>query len=307
MTNAISIDEKYSTTKLLTKEKPVVENKLEDKFETVLFLPEGENRKGEGGLRTKGYFKKSYENKPLISIITVVFNGEKYLEQTIQSVINQSYDNVEYIIVDGGSTDGTVDIIKKYEEQIDYWVSEEDKGIYDAMNKGIDLVTGDWINFMNASDGFVDEKVLIKVFNDNITNVDLIYGAIVLKDENMKSITNVYPKKFNRFNLLFWGTGTLCHQAMFINKRRMEYYSLNFGLKGELSWYFSLVKKIKNYKKLDFVIVNYSLGGKSSVDFKKNIREVLVVSFKRNGIFGVVSLPLLAYSFIKNILRNKNK
>ena len=83
---------------------------IEDTFESVLFLPQNDTRKGEGGLRTKGYFKKNYEEKPLISIITVVYNGEMYLEETIQSVINQTYDNVEYIIIDGGSTDGTLNI-----------------------------------------------------------------------------------------------------------------------------------------------------------------------------------------------------
>ena len=164
MTDILSLDEGYSTTRLLTQEKPEIINTPEDKFETVLFLPEGENRKGEGGLRTKGYFKKSYEDKPLISIITVVFNGEKYLEETIQSVINQTYSNVEYIIIDGGSSDGTLDIIKKYEERIDYWVSEKDKGIYDAMNKGIDVASGEWINFMNAGDGFYADDVLDKIF-----------------------------------------------------------------------------------------------------------------------------------------------
>ncbi len=86
MTNKTILDKNYSTTRLLTKEKPVIGNKPEDKFESVLFLPDGEDRKGEGGLRTQGYFKKSYEDKPLISIITVVYNGEKYLEQTIQSL-----------------------------------------------------------------------------------------------------------------------------------------------------------------------------------------------------------------------------
>ena len=118
MTDILSLDEGYSTTRLLTQEKPKIINTSEDKFETVLFLPEGENRKGEGGLRTKGYFKKSFDDKPLISIITVVFNGEKYLEETIQSVINRTYSNVEYIIIDGGSSDGTLDIIKKYEDKI---------------------------------------------------------------------------------------------------------------------------------------------------------------------------------------------
>ena len=86
----------------------------------------------EGGLRTKGNLKKSNNINPLVSIVTVVLNGEKYLESTIQSIVGQSYENMEYIIVDGGSSDKTINIIKKYENKIDYWVSEQDKGISDA-------------------------------------------------------------------------------------------------------------------------------------------------------------------------------
>jgi cellulose synthase/poly-beta-1,6-N-acetylglucosamine synthase-like glycosyltransferase len=146
------INPTYSTTRTLTLQKPVIKKQVEDKFETFLFLPEGEARQGEGGLRTQGCFKKSFDDKPLISIVTVVYNGEAFLEETILSVINQAYDNVEYIIIDGGSTDRTIDIIKKYEDKLDYWISESDDGIYDAMNKGIDLVTGEWVNFVNSSD-----------------------------------------------------------------------------------------------------------------------------------------------------------
>ena len=185
MTDILSLDEGYSTTRLLTQEKPQIINTPEDKFETVLFLPEGENRKGEGGLRTKGYFKKSFDDKPLISIITVVFNGEKYLEETIQSVINQTYSNVEYIIIDGGSSDGTLDIIKKYEERIDYWVSEKDRGIYDAMNKGIDVASGKWLNFMNGGDEFYDNKVIENIFkNCSYEDEYVIHGKVALIYKN---------------------------------------------------------------------------------------------------------------------------
>ncbi|MCK5789071.1 MAG: glycosyltransferase, partial [Chlamydiia bacterium] len=174
------------------KEKPVVESKPEDKFETILFLPEGETRKGEGGLRTKGYFKKSYEEKPLISIITVVFNGVEYLEQTIQSVINQSYDNVEYIIIDGGSTDGTVDIIRKYEDQIDYWVSEKDKGIYDAMNKGLQLVVGEYVGIINADDFY--EPFAIEKSIECIKNNNADYSMGKVQYVNTKQVASpIYP------------------------------------------------------------------------------------------------------------------
>ena len=117
-----------------------------------------------GGLRTRGIIKTSTPEYPLITVVTVVFNGEATLEQTIQSVVNQTYDNVEYIIVDGGSKDRTLDIIKKYEDRIDYWQSEPDKGIYDAMNKGIELANGDWINFMNSGDSFYNECVIKNIY-----------------------------------------------------------------------------------------------------------------------------------------------
>ena len=93
--------------------------------------------------------------KPLISIITVIYNDGKKLEETILSILSQTYDNLEFIIIDGSSTDETIDIIKKYEDKIDYWISEKDSGIFDAMNKGILAAKGDYINFMNAGDFFI--------------------------------------------------------------------------------------------------------------------------------------------------------
>ena len=110
----------------------------------------------------------SKETDTLISVVTVSYNAVSTIEQTILSVINQTYPNVEYIIIDGGSTDGTVDIIKKYADKIAYWVSEPDKGIYDAMNKGVVVATGEWINFMNAGDIFTDSDVIDKLFHQNI-------------------------------------------------------------------------------------------------------------------------------------------
>ena len=110
-----------------------------------------ENKKS-GGLRTKGCEKSTSSETPLISVVTVVFNGAATLEHTIRSVIEQEYRNVEYIIIDGGSTDGTLGIIRKYEDNIDYWVSEKDAGIYDAINKGIGLANGDYYIVVGSDD-----------------------------------------------------------------------------------------------------------------------------------------------------------
>lgn len=226
MTNTIALDQNYSTTRLLMTQKPEIVNKPEDKFETILFLPSGEGRQDEGGLRTRGYFKQSYEDKPLISIITVVFNGEKYLEETIQSVINQTYDNVEYIIIDGGSTDGTLEIIKKYEDRIDYWVSERDKGISDAFNKGVKVAKGNYINFQGDGDGFVSPDALEKVFQDINPSKDILVSTRISRiDANgMEMFTSNHVENFDKKSLLF--RMSLPHQGLFTHRSYFNKYGL---------------------------------------------------------------------------------
>jgi len=118
--------------------------------------------KREGGLRLQAVSKASKPGKPLITVITVVFNGANTMEKAIQGVLGQVYDNIEYVIVDGGSSDGTLSIIEKYEHAIDYWVSEPDGGIYDAMNKGVGLATGDYYVVLGCDD---------ELFADGINNV----------------------------------------------------------------------------------------------------------------------------------------
>lgn len=176
--DCICIDINFSTTRMVLDKKPVIQNSNDNCFQSCLFLESSKSYLSDGGLRTKGCFKETMVQKPLVTIVTVVFNGEFFLEDTIKSVIYQSYDNVEYIIVDGGSTDGTLDIIRKYEHAIDYWVSEEDQGIYDAMNKGIQLASGDWINFMNAGDRFFDSNVLDSINFDSKSSKYILAGDV---------------------------------------------------------------------------------------------------------------------------------
>lgn len=261
MTNTICMNENSSTTRLSTKTSPIIKNTPEDKFETLLLLPEGGHRKAEGGLRTKGYFKKSYNDKPLISIITVIFNGEKYLEQTIQSVINQNYDNVEYIIIDGGSTDGTVDIIKKYGEQIDYWVSEKDKGIYDAMNKGISLATGDLIGLINADDWY-SENIFNQVsqfYHDDT----LIYGDLLTHfDSGAKHLHNKsIPHKKEAVRL----AGV--HPTVFIAKnlyKKVGLFDLTYKLASDYDLMIRMFLNNANIIKIDEVLAHFRAGGVSA-------------------------------------------
>lgn len=155
-------------------------------------------------------------NKKLVlSIITVVRNGDKILENTILNVLNQTYPSIEYIIIDGGSTDKTIDVIKKHEVNIDYWSSEPDKGIYDAMNKGIMAATGEWVNFMNAGDEFYDLKTCESIADFiKYKRSDLIYGDFLAVSEGINSnlLVKARPLKTIYTGMAF------CHQSVFVKR-----------------------------------------------------------------------------------------
>ena len=146
-----------------------------------------------------------------ISIITVVYNRKDDFEKTLNNILSQSYSNLELIIVDGGSTDGTLEIIKKYDQKISYWVSEPDKNIYDAMNKGISMSSGKWINFMNAGDIYYDNDVLKNVFNKDYGSADILIGNSIITYEN-------FSREYQNGNKVdIWKGARFIHQSCFIN------------------------------------------------------------------------------------------
>jgi glycosyltransferase involved in cell wall biosynthesis len=199
-------------------------------LEKILFLPSNSQRKHEGGLRRSGIFKHSLSKRPLVSILTAVYNCESSIEKTIVSVLSQDYDNLEFIIIDGGSTDGTVDIIKKYEYAIDYWVSERDEGISDAFNKAVNLAAGDYVNFQGAGDYLLSNSVI----NEMMENIDpsqdmLICGRVqrVSDSDDAKVLwvaPKTYRKKFDKRSLLF--KMSLPHQGLFMHKKMFEIYGI---------------------------------------------------------------------------------
>ena len=290
----IDLDANFSTTRRVTMERPAIINDPSAKVQSHLFLPPNPERRGEGGLRTKGYFKQSYRETselsekfavPLVTIITVVFNGEKHLEQAIQSVISQSYNNVEYIIIDGGSTDGTIDIIRKYDDQIDYWLSEPDEGIYDAMNKGWKLSQGDYIYYLGSDD------ILLNIPSQSIqkaslNNTGIIYGNIIMDNGQLR---------ISRYNPLIVFKNTLCPQGLFIKKNLLD--ELPFDTKYKVYADFDLNQKI--YKmgatavKCQSVVAFFRLGGASSsyqensklADLKQEYATVIDNNFGFLGLF----------------------
>ena len=172
------------------------------------------------------------------SIITINYNNRDGLERTIQSVINQTCQDFEFIIIDGGSTDGSVDIIKKYVDRIDYWVSEQDKGIYNAMNKGILQAHGDYLNFMNSGDCFYDENVL-SLFEDRC-DADVIYGNVL-----WGNTLHTYPSNMSFHEFCIHGYN---HQSTFFNVNIFSKYLYDEDLKIVSDWkLFALLLLDKTY------------------------------------------------------------
>ncbi len=215
-------------------------------------------KKQQGGLRCKEKLKYSTADNPLVSIITVVFNSDKYIEKTINSVLEQTYDNCEYIIVDGCSTDRTIEIIKKYESKIDYWSSEPDNGIYDAMNKGIKIARGDIIGILNSGD-FYDKNAVEKIVNIyNVNKIEnysslVIIGAICRFSEN----ENV---KFKQIADVFDSCGPVLinHPATFVARSVYEnigYFNLQYRIVAD----YDFILRAYHNEETRFIFINDNL------------------------------------------------
>lgn len=246
-------------------------------------------------------------NNPKISVITVSYNCMDTIEETILSVINQTYSNIEYIIIDGGSKDGTVDIIKKYQDRIAYWVSEPDGGIYEAMNKGIDKATGDWINFMNAGDTFTDKYVLDKVFkHSSFSNIDVLYGNSTIIENNCKidAEAGTDPSFLTRYPIYR-------HGASFVSSGIHKEYKFDVSLKDKLGFaldynciYQMYIGK-KTFQKVNVNVLTYDKEGLSNQPVKSTWYNYLITRKSNNFIthfvkmvIKVVLFYLLSFKFI---------
>jgi glycosyltransferase involved in cell wall biosynthesis len=220
---------------------------------------------------------------PRISVVTVVYNGVAFIEDTILSVINQQYANFEYIIVDGNSNDGTQEVIKKYDSKIEYWVSEKDRGIYDAMNKGIEIASGDWVIFMNCGDTFHNHNVLEDVFTKRIdADVKLLYGGCKVRSDWGSFTIKARPDGE------IWKSFT--HQSMFsrIELNREFNFNLNFKAASDYDFVYRVFSKGLRTYPLDMLIseVQYISSGHSSINELLSQKEVLKsIYLNKNNVY----------------------
>jgi len=234
--------------------------------------------------------KLSNSNSPIITIITVVRNNKYEIEETILSIVNQSYSNIEYIVIDGNSTDGTVEIINKYSNRISYFVSEPDLGIYDAMNKGIIQASGQWINFINSGDKYVDNRVLedVSVELSNANKFDILYGNSFV----LTKLNKLRHYESGNDPSKQWQGPIFRHGAMFVNAKLQKdfQYKLSSPYKicADFDFIYHMYSIGKTFKKINRDILIFSEGGISSGRVQcTNDNKMIVLNYTPNPYYKI--------------------
>jgi glycosyltransferase involved in cell wall biosynthesis len=223
---------------------------------------------------------------PKLSIITIVYNGAELIDGTIKSVLKQSYDNIEYVIIYGASTDDTLKHIKAYGDQIDVLVSEPDKGLYDAMNKGLAKATGDYVLFMNCGDWLYDKNTIVTVF-DTSNDADVYYGECMFVDDarnelGLRSKLTVHYLPTD----LPWKSmskGMVVSHQSFIAKRALAPQYIEDNLCADIDWVIEILKRSKAIQYVPITISKFLIGGVSTQRHKQSLKDRYSVLSKHYG------------------------
>ena len=260
-------------------------------------------KKLEGGLRTKGLLKKSSSGKPLITVITAVYNSETHLEESILSLHKQNYDNIEHIVIDGGSTDNSLEIIKKYDYKIDYWISQKDAGIYDAFNKGMKYARGEYLGFLNSDDVYTDKcfDYLLK-YIENYPNADFIFGAV---KKHWATLYGYKPYKIH----WSWGFYSSHSTGFFIKRKSSEKignYNLKYKYSSDYDYFYRMIVKEKmrgiGTKKSELFGIFRRGGYSSKIDFIDHFFETIKIRIdnKQNKL---IVLIIFILKYLRNFSR----
>lgn len=251
------------------------------------------NKRIIGGSMKKRLLKKDKKNLPLITIITVVLNNRKFLQKTIDSVLNQSYKNNEFIVIDGKSTDGTVNILQKNNSKIDFWISEKDKGIYDAMNKGMRMSRGSIIVILNSDDIFYKNalKIAVKYFNQN-KFIDFLFGSV----KKYKLLYGYKPWKI-KWSFGFYSTHSI---GFFIKKnsqKKVGFYNIKYKYSSDYDFFYRMIVKYKLIgmaTKKNEIFGKFRRGGISSkISFKDYLNETIKIRLDNGQNILLVSIIFL--------------
>ncbi|MBN2807641.1 MAG: glycosyltransferase [Prolixibacteraceae bacterium] len=244
------------------------------------------------------------KNNPKISVITIVYNDVVHLESTIRSVLEQTYRYIDYVIIDGNSSDGTVDIIRKYSNKLGYWSSEPDKGIYDAMNKGLNAATGDYVLFLNSGDKLYHANLLSELFeNPGDQLPDVVYGETMIIAEDGSEIG---LRRLKAPDALTWKSlkdGMLvCHQSFFAKRELAPMYNLNYKIAADYEWMLAILKKAVIIHNCHQIVAAFLDGGLSKNHIRQSLKERFSIMVHYYGwmptIFNHLLIGLRFFNFL---------
>lgn len=262
-----------------------------------------------GGIRKMGYGKKNQEDLPLISVITVVRNNEGSIRETLESVIHQTYGNVELLVIDGDSDDGTLEIIKQYNDRIDLWISGKDSGIYNAMNKGLSQAQGRYVHFLNSDDHYTCQRAIEIVMDQFIKNhARWIYANILMLDKRRGNGWIRYSN-VSKYYFLFKG---IPQQAFFFEKKLFDefgFFNLEYQIVADLD--FLLCIMLKHHipgKYLNMPVVVFDIGGISgNMERKKAERTRVLKKYYPGWAYFLLRNRMMKYHLVQNEARNRKK
>lgn len=225
--------------------------------------------------------------------MTVVRNGAADLEETIRSVAAQRYPRIEHIVIDGESTDGTLEIIRRHERQIAYWSSEPDRGVYDAMNKGIVASNGEWITFLNAGDTYYDGEIISDIFADpHVSLLDFVYGDVFTRDRDGSFLRRERARTFTKIALK--GGLPAGHQTLFVRRSLCPNYDIRYRISADLDWalaiFFSGAVRARYFEERP--IVYYRVGGLSSLRMEGTWEAIAIIGRYFGVVDWILRIPL---------------
>ena len=243
--------------------------------------------------------------KPVLSVITVVYNNVKHIELTLRSVINQTYSPIEFIVIDGASNDGTFAILEKYKDHLSQLISEPDSGIYHAMNKGLALAKGDYVIFMNSGDEFYEPQTVEQVFLTQAF-ADIYYGETEMINDSLKSEGKRRHKAPEKLSLQSFKYGmSVSHQAIYIKKSISKPYNTEYQLSADIDWILDALAKAKLVVNTNRYVAKYLMGGMSKKRHRLSLAERYHIFKKYYGFLpnllnhGLIAIKLASYWLIK--------
>ena len=243
--------------------------------------------------------------QPKLTVVTIVYNNVRDIERTVLSVLNQTYSNIEYLVIDGASTDGTLELLKKYEGRLTKLISESDEGIYDAMNKGLALASGDYILFMNSGDEIYTSDTVENVFASAF-DADIYYGETEMFNEDWKSLGQRRHKAPESFIWKDFKFGMcISHQAIYIRRSLTEPYDPQYKLSADIDWIIKAAKKATKIVNTRIYVAKYLVGGMSKKKHRQSLIERFHIFSKHYGLIPnlfnhTVIAGILAFYYLRH-------